>query len=81
MKHKEGGWPGEIDPTEPADQQKYKKKMYKDATLGFSQATKEMVHGATMANQQAIHQRLKPIDNSTRCILIDDAFKESIIKN
>ena len=47
MKHKEGGWPIEIDPTEPADQAKYAKKMYRDATLGFAQATKDMVGGAT----------------------------------
>ena len=47
MKHKEGGWPEEIDPTEPGDQAKYAKKMYRDATYGFAQATKEMVQGAT----------------------------------
>jgi len=25
MRHKEGGWPAHIDPTEPADQAKYAK--------------------------------------------------------
>lgn len=49
MKHNEGGWPAEIDPTEATDQAKYQKKMYRDPTLGFSQATKEMVGGATKA--------------------------------
>jgi dynein intermediate chain 2 len=47
MKHKEGGWPQDVDPTEQADIARYNKKMYRDATLGFSQATKEMVHDAT----------------------------------
>lgn len=36
-----------MDPTEQADIARYNKKMYRDATLGFSQATKEMVHDAT----------------------------------
>lgn len=52
MKHKEGGWPLEIDPTEAADQAKYAKKMYRDTTLGFAQATKEMVAGATNCIRQ-----------------------------
>ena len=42
MRHKEGGWPSEIDPEEPDQQQKYFKKLYKDATLGFGGATKRM---------------------------------------
>ena len=52
MKHKEGGWPIEIDPEEEADQAKYAKKMYRDVTLGFAQATKEMVDGATKCIRQ-----------------------------
>ena len=41
------GWPREIDHTEPADVQKYLKKMYRETNLGFAQATKEMCLGAT----------------------------------
>ena len=47
MKHKERGWPIEYDPTEPAEVAKYEKKMYRETTLGFSQATKSMTQGAT----------------------------------
>jgi len=43
MKHFEGGWPIEFDPTEPADVAKYEKKMYRDLQLGFSPAVKAMV--------------------------------------
>jgi dynein intermediate chain 2 len=47
MSHVLGGWPSEVqDPSEPNDQAKYMKKMYRDTTLGFSQATKEMTQGA-----------------------------------
>ena len=42
MQHKVGGWPGEYDPSEANDQAKYEKRMYRDTTLGFAQATKEM---------------------------------------
>ena len=42
MAHKVGGWPGEYDPSEANDQAKYEKRMYRDTTLGFAQATKEM---------------------------------------
>jgi len=42
MKHKEGGWPLEFDPTEPSDLAKYEKKMYRETTLGFAVATKAM---------------------------------------
>lgn len=42
MKHVVGGWPNEYDSTEANEVQKYLKKMYRDTTLGFSQATKEM---------------------------------------
>ena len=52
MRHREGGWPAHIDPTEPADQAKYAKQMYRDTTLGFSQATKEMVSGITKCIRQ-----------------------------
>lgn len=52
MLHNEGGWPLEFDPTEPADLAKYEKKMYRDATLGFSQATKYMSLAATSAIRQ-----------------------------
>ena len=46
MKHKQGGWPNEFDPTEATDLAKYEKKMYRDTTLGFAQATKAMSQGA-----------------------------------
>lgn len=52
MRHREGGWPQEIDPTEPGDQAKYAKKMYRDASYGFAQATKEMVQNATKRIRQ-----------------------------
>ena len=42
MKHREGGWPQEFDPTEAADLAKYEKKMYRETTLGFAVATKAM---------------------------------------
>jgi len=42
MMHKVGGWPIEYDYLESNDQAKYEKRMYRDASLGFSQATKEM---------------------------------------
>ena len=47
MKHKEGGWPDNIDPTEPTERAKYYKKMTRDPNLGYAQATKEMTLGAT----------------------------------
>ena len=47
MKHTQGGWPLEIDSTEPDQQNKYFKKMYKDTTLGFSMATKKMTADTT----------------------------------
>jgi dynein intermediate chain 2 len=46
MRHVVGGWPDEYDPTEPNEVTKYMKKMYRDTTLGFGQATKEMTSGA-----------------------------------
>lgn len=47
MKHREGGWPQEFDPSEAADLAKYEKKMYRETTLGFAVATKAMCLGAT----------------------------------
>ena len=36
-----------MDPTEPNDQAKYEKKLFRDPSYGFAQATKEMCQGAT----------------------------------
>jgi dynein intermediate chain 2 len=52
MSHKVGGWPIEYDCTEPTEVAKYMKKMFRDSTLGFSQATKEMTSGAIRCIQQ-----------------------------
>ena len=52
MKHTEGGWPIEIDSTEPSDQAKYMKKMARDPTLGFPQAIRDMSNTATSAIMQ-----------------------------
>jgi dynein intermediate chain 2 len=41
MKHVEGGWPEGIDPTEPTEVAKYKKKLDRDTTVGFGQAVRE----------------------------------------
>jgi dynein intermediate chain 2 len=38
MKHTEGGWPEGMDFSEPSEVAKYKKKMERDATIGFGQA-------------------------------------------
>jgi len=38
MKHLQGGWPKEYDPSEPADVAKYKKRLERDQTLGFTTA-------------------------------------------
>ena len=46
MKHVEGGWPDGIDPQEPPEVAKYKKKLDRDQTLGFSQAVKYTVEEA-----------------------------------
>jgi dynein intermediate chain 2 len=40
MSHREGGWPGGVDPTEPQDTNKYKKKIEKDPS--FAIAVKEL---------------------------------------
>jgi len=47
MVFKQGGWPKEYDPTEATDIAKYDKKMYRDTTLGFAQATRTMCNNAT----------------------------------
>lgn len=52
MSHKEGGWPANIDPTEQVDVQRYEKNLYRDTTLGFSQATREMVQSASSCIRQ-----------------------------
>jgi len=38
MKHLQGGWPKEYDPSEPSDVAKYKKRLERDQTLGFTAA-------------------------------------------
>jgi dynein intermediate chain 2 len=46
------GWPKEIDPTEPNDIAKYKKKLDRDQVLGFAPATKDLVSGAEKCIRQ-----------------------------
>lgn len=41
MYHKEGGWPSNVDPSEPQETNKYKKKIDKDPIFGA--ATKDLV--------------------------------------
>lgn len=36
MNHKEGGWPSNIDPTEPNDITKFRKKVEKNENYGLS---------------------------------------------
>jgi len=52
MSHTEGGWPANIDPTEPVDIQRYEKNLYRDTTLGFSVATREMVQTSSSCIRQ-----------------------------
>ena len=52
MAHTEGGWPESIDPTEPVDVQRYEKNLYRDTSLGFSYATREMVSSASSCIRQ-----------------------------
>ena len=47
MTHKVGGWPKEYDYQEPNEVNKYMRKLTKEPTLCFSQATKELCLGAT----------------------------------
>jgi dynein intermediate chain 2 len=46
MKHIEGGWPDGIDPTEPPEVAKYKKKLDRDQNLGFAPAVKSTAEEA-----------------------------------
>jgi dynein intermediate chain 2 len=46
------GWPRDYDYTEPADITKYNKKLYRDPTLGFNQAAKDLVSGAQKCIRQ-----------------------------
>ena len=43
MKHIVGGWPKDSDYTEPGDVAKYLKRLYRDQSQGFLQATKDLV--------------------------------------
>lgn len=52
MAHKEGGWPANIDPTELVDVQRYEKNLYRDTSLGFSNAAKDMVDQASNSIRQ-----------------------------
>ena len=47
MKHIQGGWPKDIDPTEPQEAQKYKRKLEKDPTLGYGPSVAATAKGAT----------------------------------
>ncbi len=46
MKHLQGGWPKEYDPSEPSDVAKYKKRLERDQTLGFTAAVQNTSKGA-----------------------------------
>lgn len=52
MKHVEGGWPDGIDSAEPPEVAKYKKKLERDQTLGFSMAVKNTVDEAVVSISQ-----------------------------
>ena len=52
MTHKVGGWPKEYDYQEPNEVNKYMRKLTKEPTLCFSQATKELCLGATRCVEQ-----------------------------
>lgn len=52
MKHTVGGWPADTRYDEQNEYNKYMKKMFKDQSLGFPQATKEMVAEAIKRIQQ-----------------------------
>ena len=47
MCHKVGGWPAGYDWTEPAEVNKYMRKLMKEPSFGYAQATKELVGGAS----------------------------------
>lgn len=46
MKHTQGGWPKECDPTEPADTQKYRRKLEKDPNFGYGPSVSSTSKGA-----------------------------------
>ena len=52
MKHAEGGWPEGIDPTEPPEVAKYKKKLERDQNFGFAIAVKNTVDEAIVSINQ-----------------------------
>lgn len=52
MQHVVGGWPKEVDHTEVNDVNKYMRKMVKEPTLGYAQATRDLVSGAERCIEQ-----------------------------
>jgi len=52
MSHKVGGWPANIDYTEPTEIQKYMRRLNKEPTLGYGAAAKDLVTGATRCIKQ-----------------------------
>jgi len=52
MQHVVGGWPKEVDHTEVNDVNKYMRKMIKEPTLGYAQATRDLVSGAERCIEQ-----------------------------
>jgi len=47
MSHKVGGWPAGIDWQEPAEVNKYMRKLAKEPSYGYVQAAKDLVAGAS----------------------------------
>ena len=47
MSHKVGGWPAGIDWQEPAEVNKYMRKLAKEPAYGYVQAAKDLVAGAS----------------------------------
>lgn len=68
MKHIEGGWPKEVDPTEPQDTKKWKKKLDKDP--GFAAGVKDTVNSAKTCVKQ-----------NNQIDLFEDYFKDEIPSN
>ena len=52
MRHTEGGWAENIDPTEANDRTKYMKKLDREPAYGFTPAVKETVAGAIKTHSQ-----------------------------
>lgn len=52
MKHVQGGWPKEVDPTEKADVERYLKKMERDNTKGIAPAVQTCVNEANQCIMQ-----------------------------